>query len=62
MTCKECGEALDTFDFGVTHAGCCGHDESSVTVDDESRGDRGYCKDCGEVVVDFGEGWESGWI
>jgi hypothetical protein len=39
----------------------CAHDRD-VDLDPESRGTRGRCETCGALVVDFGEGWESGWI
>lgn len=39
----------------------CVHD-GAVDIDPESRGTRGRCEACNALVVDFGEGWESGFL
>jgi hypothetical protein len=40
----------------------CTHPDRLVSLDDESRGTRGHCAGCNALLVDFGEGWETGWL
>ena len=38
-------------------------DHNDVDIDEDYRtGPMGRCIPCGALVVDFGEGWESGWL